>query len=78
MSPVVEYGQPLRIPNNDITCRADDVAEVQYVPDADDPNACYVCAAGLPQQRLRCPSVTKLIMSTPPKCAPLGNTHAVP
>jgi hypothetical protein len=39
MSPVVEYGQPLRIPNNDITCRADNVAEVQYVRDADDPNA---------------------------------------
>jgi phage tail protein X len=74
-SPGVAHAQPPPIPQ-DINITCPDVAGINYVRDPADSNAYYLCVDGLPQQRHRCPQVTKLIMGTPPKCMPFP--HPMP
>ena len=77
VSPAVAHTQPPRIPpGNDISCPGGDAADLQYVPDPEDSNAYYICAGGVPQDHRRCPQVSKLILSSPPKCMPFP--HPMP
>lgn len=79
VSPAVsDTQQPRTLTGSNFTCPGGAVGEVQYVRDPDDSNVYYVCVDALPQQHIRCPKVSKLVMSTPPKCSPVGNQHAVP
>ncbi|WP_292976660.1 hypothetical protein [Mycobacterium sp.] len=77
VSPAVAHTQPTHIsPGDNITCPSGaDAANAQYLPDPEDSNAYYVCAGGVEPQHIRCPSIAKLIMSTPPKCSPRSNHH---
>jgi hypothetical protein len=75
MSPVVAHAQPPRIPQgNSVTCP--DIAGINYMPDPDNTNAYYLCVDGLPQHHYQCPPVTRLVMTTPPKCIPFP--HPMP
>ena len=79
LTPAVAQTQPPRpLAGNNVTCPSGAAEEVQYVQDPDDANAYYVCADGVEQQHVRCPSIAKLIMSTPPKCSPQSNHHNMP
>jgi hypothetical protein len=64
----VAHAQPPGIPQ-DITCP--DVAGINYVRDANDSNAFYLCVDGEQKHHFRCPRVTILIMAMPPKCLPI-------
>ena len=73
VSPAVAHTQPPRIPpGNDITCPGGDVA---YMQDPEDSNAYYICAGGVPQDHRRCPPVTTLRMTDPPKCIASSPHH---
>ncbi len=66
----VAYAQPPHIPQEtDIICP--DFAGINYVRDADELNAYYVCVDGEQKHHFRCPRVTELIMAMPPWCLPL-------
>lgn len=74
-SPGVAHTLPPHIPQDtDITCP--DVAGINYVRDANDSNAFYLCVDGEQHHHFRCPQVTKLIMAMPPKCIPFP--HGMP
>lgn len=69
--PGVAYAQPPLVPQGvDISCPA--VDGINYLPDPDDSNAYYLCVDGLLQNHYQCPRITKLIMSTPPRCSSLS------
>jgi hypothetical protein len=70
VSPVVTSAQPPQIPQDtDIICP--DIAGINYVRDANDSRAYYLCVDGEQKQRFRCPQLTLLIMATPPRCLPI-------
>jgi phage tail protein X len=75
VSPGVAHTQPPRIPQGiNITCP--DIAGINYLPDPNNSNGYYLCIDGMPQHRYQCPQVTKLVMTTPPKCMPFP--HPMP
>ncbi len=67
-SPGVAHAQP---PPINITCP--DIAGINYVRDANDSNAFYLCVDGEQRYYFRCPRVTLLIMAMPPKCVPFNH-----
>jgi hypothetical protein len=70
VSPGVVHAQPPHLhQDTDTTCP--DIAGINYVLDADDPNAYYLCVDGEQKHHFRCPQITKLIMAMPPRCLPL-------
>lgn len=74
VSPPAAHAQPPRIPpGNNFSCP--DTAGTNYVLDPDNSNAYYLCENGSEQQHNVCPGVTKLVMSTPPKCTPWSPHH---
>ena len=71
VGPGVGHAQPPHIPQDtDITCP--DIAGINYVRDANDSRAYYLCVDGEQKHRFRCPRITLLIMAMPPKCLPIG------
>ena len=75
VSPGVAHAQPPHIPQDtDITCP--DIAGINYVRDANDSNAYYLCVDEEQKHHFRCPQVTILIMAMPPKCVPFP--HGMP
>ena len=71
VSPGVAHAQPPHIPrDSDTTCP--DIAGINYVRDANDSRAYYLCVDGEQKHRFRCPRITLLIMAMPPKCLPIG------
>ncbi|MDI3313078.1 MAG: hypothetical protein QJR12_01975 [Mycobacterium sp.] len=74
LSPGAARAVPPRMPQDtDFTCP--DIAGINYVADPNDANAYYLCVDGLPQHHYQCPPVTKLIMTTPPRCIPWSSHH---
>ena len=70
LSPSVAHAQPPHITQEgDITCP--DIAGINYVRDANDSRAFYLCVDGEQKHHFRCPQITLLIMAMPPKCLPL-------
>jgi hypothetical protein len=66
------HTRPLRMPPDfNVTCP--DIVGINYVRDPSDSRAYYRCVDGLPQNRYKCPRVTKLVMATPPKCLRFPN-----
>jgi len=75
VSPGVAHAQPPHIPQDtDITCP--DIAGINYVRDANNSNAFYLCVDGEQKHHFRCPQLTILVMAMPPKCLPFA--HGVP
>jgi hypothetical protein len=64
--------QPPHIPQDtDITCP--DIAGINYIRDANDSRAYYLCVDGEQHHHFRCPQVTILVMAMPPKCVPFAD-----
>jgi hypothetical protein len=71
LSPGVASAQPPYIPQlTDVTCP--EITGINYVRDAVDSRAYYLCVDGAQQHHFRCPQLTLLIMAMPPRCLPLG------
>lgn len=71
VSPAMTYSQPPSIPPEaGVTCPS--VAGISYLLDPDDSNAYYICVDGSAQNHYQCPTITRLILATPPKCASLS------
>jgi hypothetical protein len=70
VDPGVAHAQPPHIPQTaDITCP--DIAGINYVRDANDSRAYYLCVDGEQQHRFRCPQFMLLVMAMPPRCLPI-------
>lgn len=66
------HAQPPHLPGV-ISCP--DTGGTQYLPDPENSNGYYVCENGAETQHNVCPAVTKLVLSTPPRCTPWSNHH---
>ena len=77
VSPGVAHAPPPHLPQEtDATCP--DIAGINYVRDANDPNAYYLCVDGEQKHHFLCPPITRLIMAMPPRCLPLYHIHSNP
>ncbi len=74
VSPGVAHAKPPRTPQ-EIEVICPDIAGINYVRDANDSNAFYLCVDGMERHSFRCPEFTELIMAMPPKCLPLILPH---
>lgn len=75
VSPGVAHTQPPPIPQ-DINITCPDISGITYLVDPNDPNGYYLCIDGLARNRYQCAPVTKLVLTTPPKCMPFP--HPMP
>ncbi|MBS4727903.1 hypothetical protein MSM1_05920 [Mycobacterium sp. SM1] len=74
VGPDAARAQPARAPQ-DVNFSCPDIAGINYVADPDNSNAYDLCVDGVPQHHYECPPVTKLVLTTPPKCMPWGAHH---